>query len=232
MIDVDIKQRIKVGCIFLLQIYKVSTGTLLTIFIPQSCENRICTLSENYNNHETYHKTALYWNIFSMFTFFLYYIVELIREEWAIKYLDVDNNKSDNGLKQIIINEPILDKKMDRLNLIYFRTLYINCFVYFINLILTVKVIVDNYHSSATLSCFASFSLLVLMKLYNSYEVAYQSVANDKMMSAYMSEFISFNVLDSDYIEQKILEEDKEIIREIEEENKNKVNPEEIIPIV
>ena len=167
-----------------------------------------------------------------MFTFFLYYIVELIREEWAIKYLDVDNNKSDNGLKQIIINEPILDKKMDRLNLIYFRTLYINCFVYFINLILTVKVIVDNYHSSATLSCFASFSLLVLMKLYNSYEVAYQSVTNDKMMSAYMSEFISFNVLDSDYIEQKILEEDKEIIREIEEENKNKVNPEEIIPIV
>ena len=73
-----------------------------------------------------------------MFTFFLYYIVELIREEWAIKYLDVDNNKPDNGLKQIIINEPILDKKMDRLNLIYFRTLYINCLIYFINLILKI----------------------------------------------------------------------------------------------
>ena len=36
------------------------------------------------------------------------------------------------------------------------------------------------------------------MKLYNSLEVARQSVKNDKMMSAYMSEFVSFNVLDKD----------------------------------
>ena len=44
-----------------------------------------------------------------------------------------------------------------------------------------------------------SFSLLVLMKLYNSYTVANQSLMNDKMMSAYMSEFVSFNVIDKDY---------------------------------
>ena len=41
------------------------------------------------------------------------------------------------------------------------------------------------------------------MKLYNSLEVARQSVKNDKMMSAYMSEFVSFNVLDKDYVEAK-----------------------------
>ena len=34
-------------------------------------------------------------------------------------------------------------------------------------------------------------------------EVARQSVKNDKMMSAYMSEFVSFNVLDKDYVEAK-----------------------------
>ena len=62
----------------------------------------------------------------------------------------------------------------------------------------------DGYHSSSTLSCFASFSLLVLMKLYNSLEVAIKSVKDDKMMSAYMSEFVSFNVLDSDYIEEQL----------------------------
>ena len=42
------------------------------------------------------------------------------------------------------------------------------------------------------------------MKLYNSFSVAYQSVKNDKMMSAYMSEFVSYNVLDSDYIKSKV----------------------------
>ena len=30
------------------------------------------------------------------------------------------------------------------------------------------------------------------------------------MMSAYMSEFVSFNVLDKDYVEQKLLEDKKE----------------------
>ena len=31
--------------------------------------------------------------------------------------------------------------------------------------------------------------------------VARQSVKNDKMMSAYMNEFVSYNVLDADYLE-------------------------------
>ena len=66
----------------------------------------------------------------------------------------------------------------------------------------------DGYHSSSTLSCFASFALLVLMKLYNSLEVARQSVKNDKMTSAYMSEFVSFNVLDEDYVKAKADQED------------------------
>ena len=61
--------------------------------------------------------------------------------------------------------------------------------------------------------------LLVLMKLYNSFDVARQSVKNDKMMSAYMSEFVSFNVLDADYVEekQKRLEAEKiRILQDVE----------------
>ena len=54
------------------------------------------------------------------------------------------------------------------------------------------------------ISCFFSFTLLVTNKLYNSYGVAKQSVKNDKMMSAYMSEFVSFNVIDKDYIKSKL----------------------------
>jgi len=214
MIDEDIVQRIKVAGIFLLQVYKVTTGTMLSLFIPQSCEDnsltnttesgsRICSLQENYENADGYHQTVVYWNAFSFLTFFTYYMIELRREEWAIKFLDIDNDKPDNSLKEIIVKEPKLDKTMDRLNLWYYRTLLFNCGVYGINLGLSAKLVKDGYHSSSTLSCFASFSLLVLMKLYNSLEVARQSVKNDKMMSAYMSEFVSFNVLDKDYVEAK-----------------------------
>ena len=203
MISEDSKQRVKVLGIFLLQIYKITTGTMMSLFIPQSCGDKMCSLTENYKNSELYHKTLFYWNAFSMFLFLICYGIELRREEWSIKYLDIDNNKPDNSLKAIIVTEPKLDKKMDKLNKYYYNALLTTGFLYFINMLMTIKLLKDKYHSSSTISCFMSFSLLVMMKLYNSFVVANQSVKNDKMMSAYMSEFVSYNVLDSDYLEDK-----------------------------
>ena len=108
---------------------------------------------------------------------------------------------------------------MDQLNLLYLRTLGATCFFYGINLAITIKMIKDTYYSSSTLSCFVSFSLLVLMKLYNSLIVALESVKNDKMMSAYMCEFVSFNVLDKDYvIEKQLLLEEQELQEEVNRE--------------
>ena len=161
MIDQDIIQRVKVAGIFLLQVYKVTTGTMLSLFIPQSCgsdeSSRVCSLQENYENADGYHKTVFFWNAF--LTFFTYYMIELKKgEEWSIKYLDIDNNKPDNSLKEIIVKEPKLDKAMDRLNLWYYRSLLFNCGVYGINLALSAKLVKDGYHSSSTLSCFFSFS--------------------------------------------------------------------------
>ena len=210
MFDIDFIQRVKVAGIFCLQIYKILTGTLLTIFVPQSCEtlsletNRtesaVCTLTQNYENNDLYHKKTLYWNIMTMMLFFGYYIIELKRENWAIEYLDIDNDKSDNGLKEIIKTRPKLDKEMDRLNLYYYYLLCSTIFAYSINIGLMIKILYSDYHSSSTISCFMSFVLLVLMKLYNSFIVARQSIKNDKMMSAYMSEFVSYNVIDKDHI--------------------------------
>lgn len=209
MFDIDFIQRIKVSGLFFLQLYKITTGTLLTLFIPQKCETfnnstglietNICSLNDNYENNNEYHKKTLYWNILTMTLFVGYYMIELYRENWSIQYLDIDNDKPDNSLKDILKNYKELDVKMDRINLYYYYTLKATIFSYIINLLLTIKILKDDYHSSSTLSCFMSFSLLVLMKLYNSYTVANQSVMNDKMMSAYMSEFVSFNVIDKDY---------------------------------
>ena len=66
-----------------------------------------------------------------------------------------------------------------------------------------INILVKNYHSMSTISCFISFVMLVNMKLYSSLTVGYQSVKNDKMMSAFMNEFVSYNVLDEDYLNSK-----------------------------
>ena len=115
MIDEDIIQRIKVSGVFLLQVYKVTTGTMLSLFIPQNCGENMCSLNENFNNSELYHRTTFYWNLLSGFLFICSYLVELYREEWCVKYLDIDNDIPDNSLKNIIIKEKELDNKMDKL---------------------------------------------------------------------------------------------------------------------
>ena len=241
MIDEDIKQRIKVSGIFLLQIYKITTGTMLSLFLPQNCGETMCSLTDNYNNSEVYHRTVFCWNCFSGFLFICSYLIELYREEWCVKYLDIDNDLPDNSLKHIIIKEKELDKRMDKLNKYYYNLLCVNSFVYFINILFTIKMMNDSYYNNSTISCFISFVLLVMMKLYNSLTVAYQSVKNDKMMSAYMSEFVSYNVLDSDYVQEKYngkknnqLEDINDIEEEriIENEEKDIIQQEEIIPII
>lgn len=217
-IDQDIIQRIKVTGIFCLQFYKVLTGTMLSLFVPQACYEtisdgsdiiqgddtvRICTLTQNFENNEIYHRLTLYWNSISFLCFIYCYLLELKRESWAIKFLDVDKDKSDNALKEIIVNEPKLDKRMDKLNRLYFYGLSVTSVVYAINVLMMINVLYQDYHSMSTISCFISFTLLVQMKLYNSLSIAYKSVKNDTMLSAFLTEFVSFNVLDKDYISDK-----------------------------
>ena len=124
IVDQDIIQRIKVIGIFVLQFYKVLTGTLLTLFVPQACYSeitdgseernlQICSLMQNYENNEIYHRTTLNWNGFSFLLFVMCYMFELRREHWAIKFLDINNDIPDNALKEKIIEEPKLDKTMD-----------------------------------------------------------------------------------------------------------------------
>ena len=85
-LDVDLIQRVKVAGIFLLQVYKVTTGTMLSLFIPQACDNgQICSLKQNYENSDGYHQTVFYWNAFSMITFFTYYMVVSLTASSAIE---------------------------------------------------------------------------------------------------------------------------------------------------
>ena len=209
MFNLDVFQRFKVSGLFLLQFYKITTGTLLTLFIPQKCETfdlvtnttdtYQCSLEDNYHNDDNYFQKTLYWNILTMNLFLFTYFLELKRENWAIEYLDIDHDKPDNALKETIRKYPELDKKMDRMNLYYQSIVKICIFSYFTNILLMLKILNERYYSSSTTSCFISFSLLVFMKLYNSYHVANVSVKDDKILSAYLNEPVSFNILDKDH---------------------------------
>lgn len=233
MLTQDSAQRLKVAGLFLIQFYKITTGTLLALFVPQKCGEKVCTISQNLNNKEPYHELVMYTNFTSMFIFLTFYVIELCREEWCVRRLDVDNNFSDNHLKTIIENIPKLNNRMDKINKIYYYLFLINFSTYMINLGLSVKLLNDNYHSSSTISSFCSFVLLVLMKMFNSFTVSRESLKNDKMMSAFMMEFISFNIFDKDYLTKHNYSQDINIcnLKELDDKNTNNTNNTNVIDV-
>ena len=49
-VDVDCKERVKIILSFLLQSYKVVMGSMLLLFVPQTCEDGICSVTDNLRN--------------------------------------------------------------------------------------------------------------------------------------------------------------------------------------
>ena len=61
-ISVDNQQRITTGMLMFLEFYKVMMATFLVIFVPQDCDGKVCSLSENFNNSDNIHFGALISN--------------------------------------------------------------------------------------------------------------------------------------------------------------------------
>ena len=71
-----------------------------------------------------------------------------------------------------------------------------------INLLLSSIIIYNNYVGIQAVTSYTSYVALILLKIYNSLFISYTSLKNVKALSAYITEFSSFNVFDEDLIIQ------------------------------
>ena len=74
----DTKQKIQSVCIFCLEFYKVIMGSFLTVFVPQQCDDHMCTISETIENEFT----CFVFNIISCITLIRLYFIELRTNFW------------------------------------------------------------------------------------------------------------------------------------------------------
>lgn len=229
--DVDMKERMSIMMIFFLQSYKILMGSMLLFFVPQSCgeNNNVCTMTEVINRNTMINNFTIFMNIFTSFAFIIYYLVELKRENMYVQYLDIDQNKGDNNLSKELVNYPIIKNKLTIMNILYYYSSILILNTYGLNLILSTFILYRNYHSLNTATSFTSFIMLILIKLYNSFYISKDSKKNNNALSAYMTEFQSYNVIDKDYkhninIEQ--ISQDEFRVVSLEEVNeKVKINP-------
>ena len=84
-------------------------GSLLILFILQKCEDlldnsgssdnsynsdsAICSVSDNLNKKDdVFHDITLGFNFLCVLLFFMMYFVELRRENWCVKHLDINHD--------------------------------------------------------------------------------------------------------------------------------------------
>ena len=223
-VDQDLKERLKIGALWLFQAYKVIMGSLLLLYVPQKCEelveysgssdgeyeSAICSVSDNLNKKDDlFHDITLGFNFLCVGLFLITYIVELRRENWCVKNLDINHDFPDNHLDDIIDQKPELKMELRKKNARYFKITSITSSVYMINLLLSSIIIYNNYVGIQAVTSYTSYVALILLKIYNSLFISYTSLHNDKALSGYITEFSSFNVFDEDLIVQDDPKEEK-----------------------
>ena len=228
IVNNDLKERLKIGALFLFQSYKVIMGSLLILFVPQKCsdlinlndlsgsyisedpESVICSLNDNlYKTDDNFHNVTLGLNFVCVSLFFGMYFVELRRENWCVKYFDINHDFPDNHLDDIIDTKPEIKLELRKKNNRYFKITCLTTSVYLINLVLSSIIIYTNYAGIQAVTSYMSYVALILLKIYNSLFISYTSLKGDKALSGYITEFSSFNVFDED-LKEDLKDEDLE----------------------
>jgi len=217
-VDQDLKERLKIGALWIFQSYKVIMGSLLILFVPQKCEELveysgssdgdeyetvICSVSDNlHKTDDMFHNITLGFNFLCVGLFLVTYVVELRREHWCVKNFDINHDFPDNHLDDIIDQKPELKAELYKRNNRYFKITSLTSSVYMINLILSSIIIYDNYVGIQAVTSYTSYVALILLKIYNSLFISYTSLKGEKALSGYITEFSSFNVFDEDIVEK------------------------------
>ena len=217
-VDVDCKERIKIALTFLLQSYKVLMGSMVLLFVPRGCDDHVCSVTDNLYNTNDLNVSGLVFNFITVCSFVAVYAAELRRENWCVHNFDIDHNVSDNNLAIILKNKPELSNTLHYHNRLYKNTTLGCLTIFIVNFVISNYILYnDEVFWTIGLAPYSSYMILVLMKIYNSYYIATHSIINDKALSAYMTEFSSFNIIDPDMLtledkRQNSIEEKNEVI--------------------
>ncbi len=214
----DLKQRLGVVLTVTLELYRVITGSLLVLFIPQICEEpkaHMCTISENLIWNQTIgpvYGASLVLNFVTLFQFLVLYVCEIIRENRLIKYLDVNVKKPCDESHMETICAMIPGEKMDKIHSIdlwYKRFGYSSIFIYCVNIILSIIIVEYYYAGNQSVTSLLVYILFMCTKLSSVFTIA--NTEKNIFYSAYLKSNVQYNDID------KTIAPDAEIKVEIDD---------------
>jgi hypothetical protein len=180
-----------------IELYRVMVSSLLLLFIPQSCGDAICTLSDNMNETDKQYKIGFIINWITVSAFILMYITEIRREAKLIKLLEVNNTISTDNesvRKRIQIFQEYKKEQLFQVDKHYQYASIFVTFVFIANTAYSWKVIYVRTLGNQTLLNFVTNILFMVSKLTN--VVGIINTEKNVFFSAYLNTKVQFNDID------------------------------------
>ena len=195
----DFSQKTNVATTLVLEIYRVLMGAFLIAFIPQKCDDHVCTLSENINRKDTMSVIAITFNSITLLTFLILYFVEVKRENKLITYLEVnkfeplDNESVGTALKKLCPERKRTIWNYDRY---YKKAGNFSSIAFILNAIISSIVVYGHYLDSKTVTVYLTNVLFMGTKVYDVYNTV--NTKRNVFYSAYLKNKVQFNDVDPD----------------------------------
>jgi hypothetical protein len=197
--DQDFMQKVSVLPTFLLELYRVMISSFLILFVPQLCDDHVCSYDENMTLGNELYSAGLFFNFITMLSFLIMYFFEIKRENRLITYLEVNKNvPSDNDSVQKMLESLPEDKRNSiwTLDKCYQRAGYISIGCFITNSVLSGFVVYNYYLDTQTTTTFVTNIVVMMTKLGD----VYATVNTEKNIfySAYLKGKVQFNDVDPD----------------------------------
>jgi hypothetical protein len=199
MEDQDFKQKMNVVITLVLEIYRVLMGAFLILFVPQNCNDNICSQSDNYNRNDTLSKTGFSLNCITMFSFFILYFIEVKRENKLITYLEVNRfePRDNESVEQALLKlEDSKKESIWKYDGYYQKMGFVSLGMFLLNTTVSSIVVYTHYLDNSTVTVYLTNVLFLGFKVSDVFSTV--NTKKNIFFSAYLKRKVQFNDVDPD----------------------------------
>ena len=193
---------------------RITMATLLSIFVPQYCEdtNTTCTLEQNFSNLSRFNEFVIFFNFLSLAIFIkLIYTINK-REAYLISHLEESRDHPYNGFSENLKAYPRIVIRVKEHNQLLKKWTNYTLITYTLNVIFSCVLIFNYYYDGfRSVSTMLANLLLVSGKLHSLYTIYNDCIENNEKPLALSTSKItqvSFNVIDPVYAKRKSVVKD------------------------
>jgi hypothetical protein len=197
--DQDFIQKKDVFLTLGLELYRVLMGAFLVVFVPQKCDDTICSMNQNIYRDDIMSQIAIASNAVTMFSFLVLYMVEVKREHKLINYLEVNRfTPVDNESVGTALTKLAAEKKQAIWDYdgYYQKVGYLSTSSFILNAVLSSIVVYSHYLDSKTLTVYLTNLMFMGFKVVDVFSTV--NTKKNVFYSAYLKNKVQFNDVDPD----------------------------------